>query len=176
MSGDTSQSNGVNELMIASLQGNVSRVRQILSDNSHILYSNNRNGVTALDYAVSGHQYPVIDVMLGFGLNLDSQDSQGLNVLHRCVLASMLDKVEFCVHLGVDMNGCNSSGETALMMAVNLGSEDIVRYLIKMGCEVNCRNRDGYTALENAFFRNHLGIQVMINDAVKRGSGYCVRT
>ena len=149
---------GVTPLMIASYNGDVTEVKNILQRDTNTLQMKNQYNLTALDYAVDNDQVQVVDVLLGYGADLDTINPDGFSVLHRSVLTGQLNKVETCVRIGVNLDLRTSEGETALHLAIQNQSVDIVFLLTKCSCDITSRNRDGFTATECAFFTDNSDI------------------
>ena len=154
--------NGITKLMMAAYKGDTSLVLAIVSSTpSHVNVKNNQNG-TALDYAVAGKQTKVIDILLGFGADLDALDTEGNNLLHKSVLTKDLEKVKFCVELGANLDFPNITGDTALIIAAQNDLKDIVTYLLMMDCDIMAVNTAGFTAREYAFSHNNSEIYSII--------------
>ena len=77
---DEDLSNDVTKLMMAAYNGDASMVLELVSATPDLVtMKNNQNG-TVLDYAVAGKQSKVIDILLGFGADLDALDTEGNNL------------------------------------------------------------------------------------------------
>ena len=150
---------GVTPLMIASYNGDVREVKNILQRDTNALQMKNQYNLTALDYAIDNDQVQVVDVLLGYGADLDLINQDGLSVLHRCVLTEQLSKVETCIQIGVNLDLRSSEGETALHLAIQNQSVDIVFLLIKHSCDITARNKEGFTPMECAFFSDNFNMQ-----------------
>ena len=150
--------NGITKLMMAAYNGEASMVLELVSASPGLVNVENSQHGKALDYAVAGKQTKVIDILLGFGADLDAVDTDGQNLLHKCVLTKDLDKVKFCVELGANLNLQNKSGESALIIAAQNDLKDIVLYLLTIDCDINSVTTGGFTAKECAFFCNNLEI------------------
>ena len=154
--------NGITKLMMAAYKGDASMALELVSATPDLVnVKNNQNG-TALDYAVAGKQTKVIDILLGFGADLNALDTEGNNLLHKSVLTKDLQRVKFCVELGAHLDCPNKSGDTALIIAAQNNLTDISLYLITMECDINIVNTAGINAREYAFSHNNSEIQTQI--------------
>ena len=148
---DEDLSNDITKLMMAAYNGDASMVLELVSTTPDLVtVKNNQNG-TALDYAIAGKQTKVIDILIGFGADLDALDTEGNNLLHKSVLTKDLQRVKFCVELGANLDCQNKSGDTALIMAAQNNLTDISLYLITMECDINIVNMAG-SMQENMHF------------------------
>ena len=154
--------NGITELMMAAYKGDASMVLELVSTTPDLVNAQNYQNGTALDYAVAGKQTKVIDILLGFGADLDALDTEGNNLLHKSVLTKDLERVKFCVELGANLDCPNKSGDTALLIATQNNLTDISLYLITMECDINIVNTTGINAREYAFSHNNSETQSQI--------------
>ena len=158
---------GVTELMVACYKGELEKVGQILMKDSRSVHRTNCHGVTALDYAVDAKKLKVIDVLLGYGVDIDGLDRDGRNILHRSVMSNQMDKVRTCLELGVNINVPTKDGDTALILAVKHQFIDILVCLLKMDCDIMPINRDGLSAIDCAFINGYTNIRYLIEEILK---------
>ena len=116
-------------------------------------------------YAVSNRQMKVVDVLLGHDADLNTLNSNGYNILHRCVLSGQSDKVALCVEMGSIMDCRSENNETALILAAKNEQMDIVKYLVSVVCDLTIKDNEGFDALEHAFFINNSDIQQILKHA-----------
>ena len=158
---------GVTELMVASYKGEVDKVCQILQKDNTTAHRTNCHGVTALDYAVDAKKLSVVDILFGYGLDIDGLNRDGQNILHRSVVSNQIDKVRTCLELGANINAPTKEGDTALILAVKHQFVDIVACLLKMDCDVTPVNRDGLSAKDWAFVNDCTNIGCLIEENIK---------
>ncbi|KAG6925965.1 KN motif and ankyrin repeat domains 2, partial [Chelydra serpentina] len=122
------------------------------------------NGNTALHYAVSHSNFPVVQRLLETGLcNVDKQNKAGYTAIMLTALAATrsdddMATIRQLLQLG-DVNAkASQAGQTALMLAVSHGRQDMVRALLAGAADVNLQDADGSTALMCACEHGHAEI------------------
>uniref|UniRef100_A0A8C8RX04 KN motif and ankyrin repeat domain-containing protein 2 n=1 Tax=Pelusios castaneus TaxID=367368 RepID=A0A8C8RX04_9SAUR len=122
------------------------------------------NGNTALHYAVSHSNFPVVRCLLETGLcNVDKQNKAGYTAIMLTALAASrseddMTTIRELLRLG-DVNAkASQAGQTALMLAVSHGRQDMVRALLASAADVNLQDTDGSTALMCACEHGHAEI------------------
>jgi ankyrin repeat protein len=89
------------------------------------------------------------------GLNVNSANDNGDNMLHLAVSAGKLDVVKYLVSWGVKINAQNKAGGTPLYTAIfqtvlsggKINNLPVIEYLVSAGADVNIVYPDGQTLL-----------------------------
>ncbi|KAM6218751.1 KN motif and ankyrin repeat domain-containing protein 2 [Rhynchocyon petersi] len=119
------------------------------------------NGNTALHYAVSHANFPVVRQLLDSGVcQVNRQNRAGYSPIMLTALATLKsqDDIETVLHLFRlgDVNArASQAGQTALMLAVSHGRVDVVKALLACKADVNMQDDDGSTALMCACEHGH---------------------
>jgi ankyrin repeat protein len=127
------------------------RVR-VLLDYGANPHDRERQGLTALHYAVRGGKLPLIALLLERGAAPDALDEDGLTpLLHLSRTRSKADPVpvmELLAASGAAIDARDETGGTLLMHFARRGHAGAVRWLLAHGADRHLRNRSGKTAAE----------------------------
>nr|GMD26090.1 ankyrin repeat domain-containing protein EMB506, chloroplastic [Ipomoea batatas] len=107
-----------------------------------------KDGRTALHYAVIGKREAVISHLLRKGANPQARDLDGATPLHYAVQVGAMQTVKLLIKCNVDVNIADNEGWTALHVAVQSRNRNIVKVLLVNGADKSRRNKDGNTALD----------------------------
>jgi len=102
-------------------------------------------------------QLDIVKSLVRDGIDINTQDTEGMTALHRACLGSHGDIVRFLVGLDhIALSGQDINGATPLIQAATIGHAAIVRLLLgKGGVDTNARTRSGETALIRAAGNGH---------------------
>lgn len=109
--------------------------------------------------ARKSNQLPVVSYLMGKGLNPNTLNKEGSNMLMVAAGGSDSELMHLLLHKTPDVNTKNSKGESALTSAVNSGSTEIVRMLLGHKADVQVRDVKG----------NHLGYYLVQSYRPARG-------
>lgn len=130
---DQPDANGDLPLHVAARAGQVTIARELARSGAS-LNGLNRAGQTPMDLALAHGKTKVAELLLGFGVPLDSQAA--LVELVR-LGSSDRDAFDFLIRRGADTNRADPEGEAPLHLAVRLGHLETVRRLLQRGADVN---------------------------------------
>ena len=124
----------------------------------------NKDGFTALVYALECGHVDTGKELLQRGARADSRSANGSTCLH---WAATCGQVESCmVLLGlrgvVDVNARNARGITPLMYATARGQERSTRLLLDHGADIHAQDSEGSTPLMYACYRGFSRIALML--------------
>ena len=149
---------GVTPLGLASRNGNVSIIRQLLqagSDPSDPLHAVN-SGETPLMLAARSGQAAAVIALLGAEAEVDAKETwNGQSALMWAAAEGNLSVVRALISHGGDIHARSNSGTTPLLFAARKGSLESVRALIEAGADVNAQRPDGASALLVAIINGH---------------------
>jgi ankyrin repeat protein len=107
-----------------------------------------KEGMTALMYAVENNSPDVVQALLAGGADVNAKDKQDMTVLMRAVVKkSGREMITMLLEAGADANVKNKQGITALMLAVEKSSPEVVQVLLDAEADVNDRDKQGKTVL-----------------------------
>ena len=116
----------------------------------------NKEGKTALMFAVESDVPEVVQVLLDAGADANVKDKQGVTALMLAVKNSLPDVVQILLE-DADANTSikDQQGMTALMYAARSNTTpEIVKKLLGAGADINARDEKGRTALIYAVWKN----------------------
>jgi ankyrin repeat protein/truncated hemoglobin YjbI len=132
----------------------------VLLDYGANLEDRNRDGFTALHYAVRGGKLPLIKLLLERGAKADALDKAGLTpLLHLSKTRSKADPIpvmELLAASGADVDARDETQGTLLLHFARRGKAEPAQWLLAHGADRNARNKNGKTAAEIG--RAHAGI------------------
>ncbi|MDR0503449.1 MAG: ankyrin repeat domain-containing protein [Treponema sp.] len=172
---ESADNDGKTVLHLASIEGNVTGVRNILellASSSVIVNKQDNEKTTALDYALKrpdsvNHMEIAELLILNGGISADPvyaylmpavrsanfniRRSEGLAPIHYAVSDSHIGLITFLFNKNIDVNIKSMSGSTALHEAARTGNIQIMTMLLDKGANVNSADGKGNTPL-------HVGI------------------
>ncbi|MCQ2610452.1 MAG: ankyrin repeat domain-containing protein [Treponema sp.] len=110
--------------------------------------SRNRDGNSALYYAVLKNDQKVGELLLSKNANIFASNTQDVSPL-RLAFSTNLDALEWLINSST-IKATDGSGNTALHYACDWNLESAVTYLIQKGAEIDASNSNGQTPLFNA--------------------------
>ena len=153
-------------LMLA-VRGRHSKIVEALIDAGADLTARNKDGETALEYAIDGYRFKIAEILAK--AEAKSKDGNPRNDLNKALLlaseAGHSKIVDTLIDAGADANAKDKDGETALMLAVRGNHSKIVGALIDAGADVNAKDKDGETSLMLAVRGRHSKIVGALIDA-----------
>ena len=128
------------------------------------LNSRNRNGWTALMFAIREGHVETVNLLLKAGADVNLRENHGWTPLMIAIREGHTEIVNSLIKAGANVNLQENDGWTALMFATDNGHTEMVNSLIKAGANVNLQNKNGLTALMIAA---HEGRTEMVNSLIE---------
>jgi len=88
--------------------------------------------------------------LLGPGIDVNSQNEEGLSPLMAASYAGKPEIVVFLLDAGTNVNGANLKGHTALIVAATQGQAEVAKLLVDRGADPSLMDSRGLTALDMA--------------------------
>ncbi|KAI3462985.1 hypothetical protein Pfo_019648 [Paulownia fortunei] len=111
-----------------------------------------KDGLTALHFAVIGKREAVISHLLRKGANPEAKDQSlsqdGATPLHYAAQVGAMQTVKLLIKYEVDVNVADNEGWTPLHVAMQTRNRDIAKILLVNGADQTRRNMDGNTPLD----------------------------
>lgn len=152
----------VAEIHDAAGEGDLVKIKALISENPDLVSAVNERGSTPLHSASFGGHLEVVRFLLQKGAEIDAVNGGGFTPLHLATFAGHREVVEFLLDQGANINALNEKmGATVLDLAFTRdlqgGTLEIAPFLIEKGAEfdVNKKNRFGYTTLDMAIVFGH---------------------
>ena len=152
---------GITELMMAALEADVPKVRQLLVDGADINERDN-SGNTPLMWAVHSGDVKVVKLLIASGADIDAKAHTGATALINAISAKHEAIAVALINAGGDPNGRGNASRNFLETAAGSGMSDVVDALIRNGTDLSSY---GSSALAYAASRGHLDIAVLLLDA-----------
>jgi len=146
----------IRQLQSAISDGDVSRVREILSSNFDVDFQ--YNSQTSLQLAVCEGKEEICALLIAKGANIEQCDAQGNSLLNMACWRGFFKVAQLLVQAGADLDSQNESGNTCLHVCVMKQMGDLCNLLLSSGCSVNVNNNNGLTPLHNACQSGHMDL------------------
>ena len=150
------------EIHDAAGEGDMVKVKALISENPDLVSAVNERGSTPLHSAAFGGHLEVVEFLLEKGAEIEAVNGGGFTPLHLATFAGHREVVELLLDQGANINALNEAmGASVLDFAFTRdlqgGTLEIAPLLIDKGAEfdVNKKNRFGYTYLDMAIVFGH---------------------
>jgi len=136
------------ELMSATRDGDISRVRNLVRAGAQVEMRDNANGTPVLWAAREGHT-EIVKFLLenGANPNVIEHGNKDMTPLLWAAILNNLECVKVLLDHGADINAATTDGYTALMQAAINGTSEVVSVLLDHGPDLRLRNSENQTAL-----------------------------
>lgn len=129
--------------------GNLERIKMLMSIKHDTISSRNENGFTPLIIAGYRNQLEVVDFLLNNGVDVNAGSPEGAAIVGAGYKGN-LKLATLLIRHKADLNAGNTEGTTALMYAAMGNYIDMVSLLLKAGANKSLKNKSGKTALDLA--------------------------
>ncbi|WP_341814047.1 ankyrin repeat domain-containing protein [Wolbachia endosymbiont (group B) of Dendrolimus pini] len=122
--------------------------KELLENSYENIYARDKNGRTALHYAV---EVKTVELLVEKGANVNAKDIEGYTALHLAVTEKSLETVRELIKSGGNVNAEEYGNKcTPLHLACMIGEKEIVKELVKAGGEIEQADKFGMTAMDYA--------------------------
>uniref|UniRef100_A0A8C2AQW5 Ankyrin-1 n=1 Tax=Cyprinus carpio TaxID=7962 RepID=A0A8C2AQW5_CYPCA len=135
---NTANQNGLNGLHLASKEGHVKMVLELLH-HGIVLETTTKKGNTALHIAALAGQEQVVTELVNYGANVNAQSQKGFTPLYMAAQENHLEVVKFLLDNGANQTIPTEDGFTPLAVALQQGHENVVALLINHGTKGKVR-------------------------------------
>lgn len=135
---------------------------RLLTPRIHRLALEEKDGLTALQWAAARGHEPLARLLLREGVNINNSRN-GWTALHRAVRHGFGDIVALLLEGGADASIKGTAGMTALHWAAFLGNEKVVRKLLETGVGISTEDNFGRTAAYYAALRGHVAVVKLLD-------------
>jgi ankyrin repeat protein len=112
--------------------------------------ANPGTGGRPLHYAVSGHQFDVINYLLDRGADISARDTWGSTPLHYAAADGSAKLTRYLLERGAEIDAQSHEGATPLFDAAEAGHTEAVRILVKAGADRTLPDKGGRTPFDVA--------------------------
>ena len=144
------------EIHNASKQGNIEKLKTILSENPGLLDAEDSKGFTPVHSAVVGGKEDVVKFLIDKGADLNIRNKNGLTPVFTAIDRGRNNIAKVLIENGADINIKGYRGSTLLHMAARGGDSGLAQVLLDKGAKINVRDSRGNTPLHMAFESNQL--------------------
>uniref|UniRef100_A0A3Q2XGV1 Ankyrin 1 n=1 Tax=Hippocampus comes TaxID=109280 RepID=A0A3Q2XGV1_HIPCM len=132
------EKNGLNGLHLASKEGHVKMVLELLHSGIE-LEATTKKGNTALHIAALAGQEKVVAELVNYGANVNAQSHKGFSPLYMAAQENHLEVVKFLLENSANQSLPTEDGFTPLAVALQQGHENVVALLINYGTKGKVR-------------------------------------
>ncbi len=152
------------EIHIASRNGDLEIVKQLVSNSPQLLNEKDNKGNTALHSAVSKGRNKVISYLLESGANHEIKNNNGLTPLFQALDLSKSESAKILIDGGANINIKGYRNRILLHMAARAGNTPITLKLISEGIDINAKDSKGSTALDCAIVASKTNIAKILQE------------
>jgi len=154
---------GVAVLHIASVEGSIDVVKQLIKHGEVDVNVQDEFGMTPMYDAASWGYYDIIEILAKAGADPDIATVYGATPVHAAASYGYTDTVKALADVGADLNKKGGlDDDTPLIVAAYYGYRDVVKLLLEQGVDVNARDSLGKTALYWARWANYRKIAKLL--------------
>jgi ankyrin repeat protein len=147
---------GETALMRCAHTGNVNAVKALLAAGANVNGKENRQGDTALMWALAEKHPDVAWELVEHGADIHARTKDGFTPLLFAAQQGDLESTKMLLDKGIDVNEATPDGDNALLVASASGHEAYCIFLLDHGANPNAADRNGITALHYSIM-NGLG-------------------
>lgn len=156
----------VMEMLTATRNGDVKRVRELLEQNHHLFRSRDWIGNTALIVASNSGRRAVAELLFKAGVQPDIHEASAIGETQRVAELLGEDAARLDLH--------SAEGFPPLLLAATFGHLETTEYLLDQGADINISSRPPTeaTALHAALFEGQIGTARLL---IERGADVTIR-
>jgi len=131
---------------------------------ANFINEKNKEGITALHYAVSNGNIKMVQMLKQFGANLEAITNIGKNIMHIAAGSnqpSML--IYFFLNEAQDITSIDENGSTPLHWACYYNAIESANYLMSLNVDVNAQDKEKFTPLHLAVSNNSISLNINKN-------------
>lgn len=142
-------------IVAAAKAGDRAAVRALAKDRAHVRTAE-RDGTTALHYAVRADDVELVRLLLDAGADASAATRYGITPLQLAAMNGSRSVAELLLDAGASPKAVLPEGETILHTAARTGAADVINLLLDRGADIEAREAwYGETALMWAAAENH---------------------
>ncbi|KAJ9059627.1 palmitoyltransferase akr1, variant 2 [Entomophthora muscae] len=132
----------------AAINNRIEAARFLLKNGAHVNAQGGDLKATPLHWACRQGLLDMMVLLLEFGADSTSMDSQGFNIVHLSIHSFNFMSLIYSLSLpGLEADVADGQGHTPLMWAAYQGFSQAVELLLKLKADVHARDNTNYTAL-----------------------------
>jgi len=131
------------DIFSAAAEGNLERIKQLISENHELVKECNKNQNTALHLAAQRGHLETVRYLLDKGAEVNAKSKYETTPLFSAAETGNLELAEMLIKYKADVNAVSQFFGTALHRAVYMGHPEVVKLLLKHGADVTIQNSTG---------------------------------
>lgn len=150
-------------LFDAIVEGNVDRVRSLISDGLDVNAQDSRYIGAPIHLAAARNESEIVRLLIAAGADCNATSSEGYTAFLYCFFPNFsprADVAEILIEAGADVNAKREAGSAPLHLAVQWGLSDLVRLLIERGADPNARGHYGKRPIHCAITGKEVNINI----------------
>jgi ankyrin repeat protein len=152
---------GETPLMVAAHRGNLETARALLAGGADPNAKENNGGQTALMYALSERQAPVVEELVKHGANVEQASNSGFTPLMFAAQQGDVDSAGILIKAGAKTNEAQpKTALTPLLIASAMSQAKTVDLLLDNGADPNAVDANGYGPLHKVVRDSDYGIDM----------------
>jgi ankyrin repeat protein len=157
------------EVHDAAKNGDLAKVKEILSKNPELITTQNEDGKTPLHLATGWGRIDVMKYLISLKVDLNIKNKDGGTPLHVAASQGQPEAAKLLIKSGADVNAVRTVGKaTPLHIAALKGHIEVVKVLLDNKADINAKMQNGATALQVAISRGYKDIADMLRKAGAR--------
>jgi len=137
------------DIFSAAAEGDLERIKQLISDKQELVNATNESGKTALHIASEKGHLEIVEYLLEGGADIEAKSIYELTPLFSAAETGNIELAEMLIKYRADVNAFSQFFGTALHRAVYMGHPEVAKLLLKQGAAVTVQNSTG-TVLHTA--------------------------
>ena len=143
-------------------------IEKVSSISKSELYEIDKNGMTAIHFAIKHNKKPMLKVLVNNGFDINQRDNYGRTPLSYSIELKSNANTKELLFLGANPNLRNSSDEAALHVVAKTGNIRMLEILLDSNADINSIDRLKRTPLHWAVYNNHLEVvKILVNHGAK---------
>ncbi len=135
------------EIHDAAKEGNLEKVRALVSEDSTLVNAKTERGTTPLHYACTSKNIEIVKFLITKGADINAMNDSLYSPLHYAAAYNQPEVVKFLLMNEAELEARTREGETPLHMTCYDGALEAAKILIEYGADLHVRNDYGRTAL-----------------------------
>lgn len=156
---------GCTPLMYGAARGSTECCKLLLDTEDVDPDASNKDGFTALIYALECGHVETGRMLINRGSRADSRSTNQSTCLHWAATCGQVESCRLLLDINADIDATNARGITPLMYSTARGQEHTSKLLIEHGANVHAQDSEGSTPLMYACYRGFSGIALMLLEA-----------